>query len=71
MKKEFVNWTIFAWTISIIIGLFTIGFAFVARANVKADDAYTSIYSIKEDIGLIENNIGWIMKDIKEIKDKI
>ena len=71
MKKEFVNWTIFAWTISIIIGLFTIGFTFVARANVKADDAYTSIYGIKKDIGLIENNIGWIKKDIKEIKDKI
>ena len=64
MKQEFVNFKIFIWAISIIITLFGISFGMIARANIKADGAYQSIYQIKTDIEVIKTDVGWIKNNI-------
>ncbi len=63
MSKQ-VSWTIFAWTIGIILLLFTASFGLTASAVEKVDSAYQNLYELRQDIEVIKNDLKWIKQKI-------
>jgi len=63
-KNSAVSWKIFIWAIAIILGLFSISFGMITKAQIKTDSAYSNIYQIRTDIEVIKTDVNWIKNNI-------
>lgn len=65
-EKKYVSWTIFVWTIALIITVFGYIFTVNAKTNDRVDDYSIGLTEIKVQLSQIQTDILWIKnKDSK------
>lgn len=65
-EKKYVSWTIFVWTIALIITIFGYFFNVSIKTNDRVDDYSITLTEIKVQLSQIQTDILWIKnKDTK------
>lgn len=65
MENKNLSLTMYIASMVLILAIFTLSFSLIAKASIKSDNYYQSLFEIKKDIEVIKTDIKWIVDKLK------